>query len=251
LARQQLINTDTKPITMANGDAVIVKVDDADLSLCSNTQCSLTLSLGASPGGVIYKIDAVLLPDWLDAGIGSAGNFTQNVTIFMEIVEKAGFMSGNTGAEGSSVFTILIPSDEAFLALGNDTLDYLRNRASQEDLSALISNHLLNRVYNSQELEDGINLSSLGDLPISVAKSDDGLELSFNGAAVIKENILFRDGVGHLINMVLGAPQTSVPVAVPVTPPPTPPSSSKVDSPWTDGSTLVLLAGVALAAALL
>jgi len=216
LSRDDLTQGQTIP--MVNGDVVTVEVDGDQISLCSYlAQCSVLGRVLANPNGVIHKIDAVMLPEYTIMGIETLGARTENVTIFMDLIERAGYESDS---QGSSVFTLLAPNDEALLALGNETLAYLANPANFEDLLDLISNHLVDEVYPSSILRDGETLRSLGGLPIDVTRSDD--RLSLNGATVQSTDILFRNGIGHVVDRVMTVPPTEAPA---VAPPPTPPMS--------------------------
>ena len=249
LAPLQLKQADK--FTMANGDSITVSVDDDDkISVCSASQCSLVGSPLVSPDGVIYKIESVLVPYWFSAGIDSLDITTKNVTIFMELINIAGYMREEAGPLGASVFTILVPSDSALLALGPETLEHLRNPAHKEDLLALISNHLFQEVYPSQILGNGDKLVTLGDLGVLVAKSDN--DIFFNGARAEVANILFRDGIGHVIDRVLGQPETPAPVTA--SPPSRQPSQLQLSAGISNGAgskSRKCIAGIALAITLL
>lgn len=238
ISREDL--TQGQTITMVNGDVVTVEVVGDQISLCSFlAQCSVLGRVLAKPNGVIHKIDAVMLPEFVVNGIETLGARTENVTIFMDLIERAGYESDS---QGSSVFTLIAPNDEALLALGNETLAYLANPANLEDLLDLISNHLVDEVYPSSILQDGETLRSLGGLPIDVTRSDD--RLSLNGATVQSADILFRNGIGHVVDRVLGTPPTEAPV---IAPPPTPTMAPTSTAPrWTLAAVLVSTLSVAL-----
>ena len=243
LSREDLLESET--IQMRNGEVIDVESndDDDEISVCSLTQCSLLGRVLAQPGGVVHKIDAVLLPDYLNAGIETLGSRTENVTIFMDLFARASF---DSDGQRSSVSTFLVPNDDAFLALGNETLEYLFDPAHVEDLSFLIAYHVLNQVYPSSLLEDGDSFLSSGNLRIGVTRSDHGA-LAFSGATVQTADILLRDGIAHVIDRVLGAPPTDGPViAPPPTPPQEPASAASRCQIWGSMTLLALLSVVLL-----
>lgn len=134
-----------------------------------------------------------------------------DLSIFSDLIERAGLRSDSFGLGNSSVFTILVPNDDAFRgAFDEETLDYLADPANKEDLLFLISYHLMDGVYPSSSLNDGDTFYSLGGLGIDVAKSDDAL--FFNGAGVTTADIVFGKGICHVIDRVLGTPPTQPPV---------------------------------------
>jgi uncharacterized surface protein with fasciclin (FAS1) repeats len=141
---------------------------------------------------------------------------------------------GLEGTEGE--FTILAPINEAFLALGNETLIALKE--DKEALGKILANHVIVGVYPSIYLKNGLVLESMGGFNITVTVSNTTARqasstVMFNDATVVLADILARNGIVHAIDTVLINPDpiSDVPSAIPSDMPSDSPSSLLSDVP--------------------
>ncbi len=148
--------------------------------------------------GVIHVIDSVLLPpeaDLVDTAVG-AGSFETLVTA----VQEAGLVET---LKGEGPFTVFAPTDEAFAALPDGTLDSLLQNPDQ--LASVLTYHVVpGRVFSG----DVVNVDSAttvqgADINVSV---DMGSVMLNDSATVIQTDVLATNGVIHVIDSVILPP---------------------------------------------
>ncbi|MDH3249960.1 MAG: fasciclin domain-containing protein, partial [Acidimicrobiia bacterium] len=195
------------------GEAVTITVDDG--SVLVNDANVVQTDVDAS-NGVIHVIDAVLLPpsvvDALAAGDGAtdaeegadiiatareAGSFTT----LLAAIEAAGLTET---LMGDGPFTVFAPTDEAFAAVDEATLDGLL-----ADPAALAQVSLYHVVEGAVPAADVVTLESA----TSVQGSDveivvDGDAVTLNGANVAQTDITTSNGIIHVIDAVLLPPSS-------------------------------------------
>ena len=180
--------------------------------------------------GVVQKVDTVLSPGFFGVDVFALGDSFVEFTILQELMDLIGLR----GTEGE--FTVLAPVNEAFLALGNDTLAALKE--DKEALGKILANHVIVGVYPSMFLANGLVLESLGGLNITVTVSAAiarqlATTIMFNDATVILADILAKNGIVHAIDTVLidPDPASDVPSILPSDVPSDAPSSIPSDVP--------------------
>jgi len=155
----------------------------------------------AASNGVIHVIDQVILPPSMSeaAAMGdivetaqAAGGFTTLLTA----VETAGLVET---LKGEGPFTVFAPTDEAFEALDEDTLNSLL--ADPEALSQVLLYHVVpGQVTADQVVElDSAETVEGGSVAIRV---EDG-QVFINDAQVIVTDVLTSNGVIHVIDKVI------------------------------------------------
>jgi uncharacterized surface protein with fasciclin (FAS1) repeats len=214
------------PIPMLSGENVTVTVDGGTVTISSvgsPDDATVVETDLLADNGVIHKVDGVLLPSFVATDlIGLAnstslgGDFTSLFKYFEAIGGAA--LLGAIGEEGVTVFA---PTNEAFAALGEETLANL----SQAELTQILSNHVLRGVVPSVALTDGQKVASLGGLELTFTFLADG-DITVNDANITMPNVLANNGIVHAIDKVLLAssePEPSpmatpegAPVAAPV-----------------------------------
>jgi uncharacterized surface protein with fasciclin (FAS1) repeats len=203
-------------IPMLSGENVTVTIDGDAVTIASAgspDDATVVETDLMADNGVIHKIDGVLLPSFVSTDlIGLAnstslgGDFTSLFKYFEAIGGAA--LLGAIGEEGVTVFA---PTDEAFAALGEETLANL----SQSELTQILSNHVLRGVVPSVAIMDGQMVNSLGGLELTFAMVNGSIYV--NDANITMPNVLANNGIVHAIDKVLladSAPEPS-PMATP------------------------------------
>jgi len=202
-------------VTTANGDTLQVSVDGMRLFV---NESEVTVTDVAATNGIIHVIDAVLTPsgdaptddgddggtdetptsNLVETAIG-AGSFTTLVAALQATGLDA------TLADGEATFTVFAPTDEAFAALGQDTIDALL--ADPDTLRDILLYH----VVAGQAL-DAAAAFALAGSTVTTANGDDvalTLErgaLRINMSDVITPDVFASNGVIHVIDEVLMPP---------------------------------------------
>ncbi len=168
---------DGKPMT---SDAHIVKAD-----------------IEAS-NGIIHILDDVLVsrPDLI-----AMARKDERLTTFLKAVEVAG-LTGTLRESGP--LTILAPSNEAFKALGKETLADLLMPANKSKLADILKYHVVpgwKHTFDKQEMESLLTLQG-GRIPIS-SPSAAHWKIELGPARLKRKNIDASNGVLHTVDRLL------------------------------------------------
>jgi uncharacterized surface protein with fasciclin (FAS1) repeats len=107
--------------------------------------------------GVTHVISGVLRPDWADNSILGFVTSMDDLSILLELLERAG-LNDKLDKFGDEL-TFIAPTNEAFAALGDADLDSLRDPEKQQDLVNILEYHIIiTGVFTSPALEDGVSL---------------------------------------------------------------------------------------------
>lgn len=122
-----------------------------------------------------------------------AGDFTTLVAA----VEAADLVDT---LKGEGPFTVFAPTDEAFAALPEGTVDDLLKPENKDQLTAILTYHVLPAKVMSGDLSDGMTATTVqgGDITVDLG---DGVMI--NDANVTTPDIEASNGVIHVIDKVL------------------------------------------------
>ena len=123
----------------------------------------------------------------------NAGSFTTLVAA----VEAAGLVET---LKGEGPFTVFAPTDEAFAALPEGTVETLLMPENIDQLTAILTYHVVPGAVMSGDLSDGMMASTVqgGDLMISL-----GDAVMVNDATVTTADIEASNGVIHVVDTVI------------------------------------------------
>jgi uncharacterized surface protein with fasciclin (FAS1) repeats len=128
--------------------------------------------------------------DIVDTAVG-AGTFTTLVAA----VEAAGLVDT---LKGDGPFTVFAPTDEAFAALPEGTVEGLLNDIPT--LTAILTYHVVPGKVMSTDLTDGMTAATVNGADLTIDLSD-GVKV--NGATVTAADIEASNGVIHVIDTVI------------------------------------------------
>ena len=156
--------------------------------------------------GVVHVIDAVLLPPSntvVDIIVNSEDHTTlEAAVIAAELVETL---------NGDGPFTVFAPTDAAFAALPEGTVEQLLMDPTGE-LANILLYHVLSGDVRSTDLMDGMTATTVLGKDIMVTINENGVFI--NDAQVTVADIEADNGVVHVIDAVLLPPTTVVDVIV-------------------------------------
>ncbi len=102
-------------------------------------------------------------------------------------------------------FTVFAPTDEAFAALPEGTVDTLLLPENKAMLTAILTYHVVPGKVMSTDLSDGMTAATVqgGDLTVDLS---DGVKI--NGATVTAADIETSNGVIHVVDTVILPPES-------------------------------------------
>jgi len=195
-------------VPAANGDTLSITLDGARLFINMSEVIAPDV---AATNGVIHAIDSVLLPSVSEPAQDSAplnivdtalaaGSFTTLVAA-LDATDLTSVL-----ADESATFTVFAPTDDAFAALGQDTINALL--ADPAKLSDILLYHVI-----AEQAVDANAATALAGTTVSMANGDDVAisldngELRVNQARVTTTDIVTSNGIIHVIDAVLTPPE--------------------------------------------
>jgi uncharacterized surface protein with fasciclin (FAS1) repeats len=141
--------------------------------------------------------------DIVDVAAG-AGSFNTLVAA----VQAAGLVDA---LKGDGPLTVFAPTDAAFAALPEGTLDSLLKPENKEQLQAILLYHVVSGKVMSTDLKGTVNDATLEgstiEIVANIAWSKANKKVTVNGANVVIANVDASNGVIHAIDAVLLPPQ--------------------------------------------
>ncbi len=131
--------------------------------------------------------------DIVDTAV-EAGSFTTLVAA----VEAAGLVET---LKGEGPFTVFAPTDDAFAALPEGTVEGLLEDI--DALTAILTYHVVPGKVMSTDLEDGMMAATVNGAEITVSLGD---SVMINDATVVSADIETSNGVIHVIDSVILPP---------------------------------------------
>ena len=106
--------------------------------------------------------------------------------------------------QGDGPFTVFAPTNEAFAALPEGTLENLLKPENKDDLVEILTYHVIAGKVMSTDLSDGMKAETVngGDIEINIS----GSKVMVNGASVVKADVKASNGVVHVIDKVIIPP---------------------------------------------
>jgi uncharacterized surface protein with fasciclin (FAS1) repeats len=204
-------------LTMVNGDTLTVTVSNngADIVL-SNPQGATAAVIAAdvaAANGVVRLIGDLLIPSFV---YRRTIDLSDEYSSLLSLTEMAGLDDAIRNSEN----TVLAPNNQAFVALGSDTITFLTSNAGIDRLEQILMYHVLGSVVTSDKLPQGsTTATTLEGSTLSITRIDSGTFTVNNEANVVQLDILARNGVTHGIDAVLTPPVMGSPTRAPTNPP--------------------------------
>jgi len=183
------------------GEPVAIRTNMGNVYL--NDEAQVILPDVAASNGIIHVIDTVLLPpslqaqDIIDVAVAD-GRFTTLATALTE----AGLVET---LQGEGPFTVFAPTDEAFAALPEGTLEALL--ADREQLSAVLLYHVVPGEVLAADVVQLTEAETAQGEPVTIRV--EGNRVFINDAEVIITDIEASNGVIHVIDSVIVPPSAS------------------------------------------
>lgn len=156
--------------------------------------------------GVIHVIDAVILPPAEEEAAMPEMNIVETAIAaggFETLVAAVSAADLVDALSGEGPFTVFAPTDDAFAALPEGTVDALLADPSG-DLTQILLYHVLGMKAMSTDVMDGMEVETLQGSPVTFSISGD--DVMINGAKIIAFDIEASNGVIHVIDAVILPP---------------------------------------------
>ena len=124
------------------------------------------------------------------------------LTTFVSILEAVGFSDMMSIIPAGTGLTVFAPSDEAFAALPEGTLDALMADPTGEMMQSILGLHVGLGANPAASIAEMTEVATFGGTPVTVTVGDDGVVLN-DVATVTTTDILFDHGVIHIIDTVM------------------------------------------------
>jgi len=132
------------------------------------------------------------LKDIVDTAAGA-----ENFSTLVAAVEAAGLVET---LKGEGPFTVFAPTDDAFAALPEGTVEDLLLPENVDKLKAILTYHVVSGAVMSGDLSDGMEADTVEGSALTIS-TEDGVTV--NGANVVTADIEASNGVIHAIDTVL------------------------------------------------
>ena len=190
--------------TTLNGAPIAIAVVDGGVRL--NESVNVVTTDIEATNGVIHVIDAVLLPPAAEdaealPSIAEIAAGDPNFSTLVAALDAAGLVETLAG-EGD--FTVFAPTNDAFAALPEGTVETLLADPSG-NLTQILLYHVLGVRAGAADVVNLTSAETLQGSEISIAVVDDGVVLN-DVVRVITTDIMASNGVIHVIDAVLLPP---------------------------------------------
>lgn len=105
--------------------------------------------------------------------------------------------------QGAGPFTVFAPTNEAFEALPEGTLEELLKPENKDQLVAILTYHVVSGEVMSSDLTDGMTAATVNGAELTINTAN-GAQV--NGANVVTADVAASNGVVHVIDQVILPP---------------------------------------------
>lgn len=126
----------------------------------------------------------------------AAGN--ENLSTLVAAVKAAGLVET---LQGSGPFTVFAPTNEAFAALPEGTLESLLKPENKDKLVSILTYHVIAAKVMSSDLSNGQKAKTVEGEDVKVSIGNKGVMI--NDAKVVAADVAASNGVVHVIDKVI------------------------------------------------
>ncbi len=192
--------TDGQMVETLQGQELTIDLSDASDPKVNGV--SITTTDIQVENGVIHLVDEVILPEFNVVETAMLTDVTQTLATAVAAAGLGTALSEPAGM-GDAPFTVFVPVDAAFAALGTDRLDVVLDPANQALLQKILTYHVIpGAIVEAGDLSDGQMATTLAGADVTFDLSD-AQDPKINGVSIIATDIPAENGVIHLIDGVL------------------------------------------------
>lgn len=136
--------------------------------------------------------------DLNESDIVELASQTEALSTLVAAIEAAGLVET---LKSDGPFTVFAPTNEAFAALPDGTLESLLMEENRDQLIQILTYHVVPGKVMSSDLSDGMTAATVEGSDVSISVSDYGV--SVDDASVVQADIEASNGVVHVIDAVI------------------------------------------------
>lgn len=125
---------------------------------------------------------------------------TESLSTLVSAVQAAGLVET---LQGEGPFTVFAPTNEAFAALPEGTLENLLKPENKDQLTAILTYHVVPGKVMSTDLSDGMTAATVNGAEVTISTTN-GAQV--NDANVVSADVEASNGVVHVIDAVILPP---------------------------------------------
>jgi len=164
---------------------------------CTNSSSASRAAIAAKPPSANTAVES-MTPSLID--IAASSDAFTTLTAAIEAAGLTEVLNGETN------YTVFAPTDEAFAALPEGTLETLLMPENREQLAQILTYHVVSGAVTSDQLSSGmVNTVAGPNVDIVVGERT----LTINQASVLQADIPANNGVIHVIDQVLLPPASN------------------------------------------
>merc|ERR1712087_968134 len=187
-----------------NGEEVTIALNPPSVTGATNdAPCNILVDAGLvdvmASNGVIHATGSVLTPTSLTSDIVAIAAGNDMFSTLVAAVTAAGL---GDALMGEGPLTVFAPTNDAFDALPEGTLDDLLKPENKDKLVEILQYHVVAANAVSTSLASG-DVPTLSGDSVAVVVSDG---VTVNGANVVKADVIASNGIIHVIDAVLLPP---------------------------------------------
>lgn len=176
--------------SMEKDDAMMMEDDKMD------KDDAMMMEEGVMVGGALMTRDQTIVENALNSEIH---------TTLVAAVTAADLVETLSG-EGP--FTVFAPTNAAFEALPAGTVDTLLLPENKDQLTAVLTYHVVAGSYSAEDVVDGLTLTTVQGEELTFSVDADGTVMINDSATVTIADVVSSNGVTHVIDAVLLPPST-------------------------------------------
>lgn len=186
--------------TSANGEDLTINLDPARINENSLIFVDGGLSDVEASNGLIHGIDRVLIPTSVTSNIVDIAAANEDFSTLVAAVTAAGL---GDALSGDGPLTVFAPTNAAFEALPEGTLEELLLPENIDQLTEILMYHVVAANAPSDTLANG-EIDTLSGDSITINVSEDGVTV--NDVRVVNPDVIASNGIIHIIDQVLLPP---------------------------------------------
>ncbi len=187
---------DTTPDeAMMDNDQAMMQ-DDTSMMNDQNSDSMDSEMMGSEDGVMVGGAQMVPTKDIVDNAVNSSDH-----TTLVAAVQAAGLAET---LKGNGPFTVFAPTNSAFDKLPSGTVDELMMPENKEQLTSVLTYHVVPGNYTSADLEDGMSLTTVQGEELTVSMRNGNWYV--NDAMITIPDVISSNGVTYVIDSVIMPP---------------------------------------------